>query len=165
MSTLRGSVAAAFALAALGACSRSSQTPEDHSPTRAPAAGYGPATQPGAGKIELDITANAGRAVYGDPAAGKQVFNQCISCHSREPGVNNVGPSLHGVIGRPAGSVPGFNYSPANKGSGLVWTEQELYTYLENPRKTVPGTYMTFTGVKDPRKRADLIAFLQVSTK
>ena len=84
-----------------------------------------------------------------------------MSCHSTKAGVNNVGPSLHGIIGRRAGSVANFTYSSANKSSGVVWTEQELYTYLESPQKTIPGTYMTFLGVKDPQKRADVIAYLQ----
>lgn len=185
MSNIGVALAAGFtvaALAALGGCSKPSQAPADQSassaaapasapetpaPAAAPAADttdYGTATQAGAGKLKLDIKVAAGD-IYGDPAAGKVVFNQCMTCHSADAGVNKVGPSLHGIIGRHSGSVPGFNYSAANKGSGLVWSEQELYTYLENPQKTVPGTYMTFTGVKDPQKRADVIAFLQENTK
>jgi cytochrome c len=115
--------------------------------------------------IKLDIKDASGAQVSGDPESGKQVFLQCMTCHSKEPGVNKVGPSLHGIIGRHSGMIPGFNYSTANKNSGKVWTEQELYTYLENPQKEVPGTYMTFTGVKDPQKRADVIAYLQENTK
>jgi cytochrome c len=125
---------------------------------------YGTATQPGPGKIKLDIKVSSGD-IYGDPTSGKEIFNQCMTCHSKDPGVNKVGPSLHGIINRHSGSIPGFNYSSANKSSGLVWSEQELYTYLQDPQKTVPGTYMTFTGVKDPQKRADVIAFLQENTK
>jgi cytochrome c len=115
--------------------------------------------------IPLQIKNASGATVSGDPASGKVVFTQCQTCHSKEPGENKVGPSLHGIIGRHSGMIPGFNYSSANKGSGIVWTEQELYTYLENPQKTVPGTYMTYTGVKDPQKRADVIAYLQENTK
>jgi cytochrome c len=115
--------------------------------------------------IKLDIKDASGAQVSGDPESGKQVFMQCMTCHSKEPGVNKVGPSLHGIIGRHSGMIPGFNYSTANKNSGKVWTEQELYTYLENPQKEVPGTYMTYTGVKDPQKRADVIAYLQENTK
>ena len=125
----------------------------------------GTATKPGDGKLKLDIKAPAGLDLYGDPASGKVVFSQCMTCHSKEPGVNNVGPSLHGIIGRHSGSVPNFGYSDANKASGKVWSEQELYVYLEDPQKEVPGTYMTYTGVKDPQKRADVIAFLQENTK
>lgn len=118
-----------------------------------------------AGKIKLDIKDDAGNPVYGDPVAGKAVFVQCQTCHTTQPGVNKVGPSLHGIINRHSGMIPGFNYSAANKNSGKVWTEQELYKYLKDPQKDVPGTYMTFTGVKDDQKRADVIAFLQENTK
>jgi cytochrome c len=119
---------------------------------------------PGPGMIKLDIKFNGGD-VYGNPTTGAQGFAICGACHSIQAGQNLVGPSLHGIIGRHSGAVPGFHYSPANKGSGLVWTEQELYTYLEDPQKTVPGTYMTYTGVKDPQQRADVIAYLQQNTK
>jgi cytochrome c len=122
-------------------------------------------TTPAVTKVSLDIKDAAGAPVSGDPVSGAAVFTQCETCHSKDPGVNKVGPSLHGIIGRHSGMIPNFNYSSANKGSGIVWTEQELYAYLENPQKVVPGTYMTFTGVKDPQKRADVIAFLQENTK
>jgi cytochrome c len=186
MSKIGVALAAGFtvaAVAALGGCSKPSQAPADQSassaaapaaapetpasaatPTASDTTDYGTATQAGPNKLKLDIKVAAGD-VYGDPASGKVVFNQCMTCHSADVGVNKVGPSLHGIIGRHSGSVAGFNYSSANKGSGLVWSEQELYTYLENPQKAVPGTYMTFTGVKDPQKRADVIAFLQENTK
>jgi len=118
-----------------------------------------------AAAIPLQIKTAAGAPVSGDPVSGKAVFAQCMTCHSAKAGENKVGPSLHGIIGRHSGIVPGFHYSTANKNSGLVWTEQELYKYLENPQKTVPGTYMTYTGVKDPQKRADVIAYLQENTK
>jgi cytochrome c len=120
---------------------------------------------PSATMIKLDIKDASGNQVSGDPTSGKEVFQQCMTCHSKEPGVNKVGPSLHGIIGRHSGMIPGFNYSTANKNSGKIWSEQELYTYLADPQKDVPGTYMTFTGVKDPQKRADVIAYLQENTK
>ncbi|NBU27568.1 MAG: cytochrome c family protein, partial [Caulobacteraceae bacterium] len=78
-----------------------------------------------------------------------------------EVGVNKVGPSLHGVVGRTAGSIAGFRYSAANKGSGVKWSEDVLFTYLENPRKFMPGTNMSFVGLRDPQKRADVIAYLK----
>jgi cytochrome c len=118
-----------------------------------------------AAKIPLEIKDASGAAVSGDPVSGKVVFTQCMTCHSAKAGENKVGPSLHGIIGRHSGIAPGFHYSTANKNSGLIWSEQELYKYLENPQKTVPGTFMTFTGVKDPQKRADVIAYLQENTK
>lgn len=137
-------------------------------PSNVATASASPSTEtapPAATMIKLDIKDASGNQVSGDPESGKEVFQQCMTCHSKEPGVNKVGPSLHGIIGRHSGMIPGFNYSTANKTSGKVWTEQELYVYLENPQKEVPGTYMTYTGVKDPQKRADVIAYLQENTK
>lgn len=96
----------------------------------------------------------------GDAARGQAAFAPCRACHVTQPGVNRVGPSLHGIIGRRAGSVPGFNYSAANKNSGVTWSPQVMFTYLENPRKFMPGTKMAYAGLKDPQKRADLIAWL-----
>lgn len=97
----------------------------------------------------------------GDPVAGKKVFTQCMACHVVQAGVNRVGPSLHGVIGRKAGSVEGFGYSSANKNSGITWTEQQLFTYLENPRGVVPGTSMAFAGLRKPEDRANVIAYIK----
>ncbi|HWE99697.1 MAG TPA: cytochrome c family protein [Caulobacteraceae bacterium] len=161
-------VLASLAVLALGACSKAGSDGASGSggaaappPAPLPAA----ALNPPAGMIPLQITDPAGKPVSGDPALGKQVFVVCQACHALQSGQNRVGPSLHGVIGRKAGTVPGFAYSSANKGSGLTWSQQELYSYLENPTKTVPGTYMTFVGVKDPQQRADVIAYLQVATQ
>jgi cytochrome c len=160
-------------VAVLAGCSKSSQSSQapasGESATSAPAAAgpadYGTATSPGAGKLKLSIDVDGGKAIYGDPTAGKAVLNQCVSCHSVAAGENKVGPSLHAIIGRKAGQIAGFRYSDANKNSGKAWTEQELYSYLANPQKAVPGTYMTFIGVNDPQKRADVIAYLQENTK
>jgi len=100
-------------------------------------------------------------ALAGDPAAGAIVFKKCAVCHAIGPGaVNKVGPELNGVIGRPAGSVPGYNYSQANKNSGIVWDEASLTTYLANPRGVVPGTKMTFAGLKNETDITDVIAYL-----
>ena len=92
---------------------------------------------------------------------GRRAFGQCRSCHAVEAGVNRVGPSLHAVVGRPAGSVPGYSYSKAMAASGVVWTDEALETYLENPRTHVPGTKMSFAGVSDPQRRKDLVAYLK----
>jgi cytochrome c len=99
----------------------------------------------------------------GNAAAGEKVFVQCKTCHVAEKGVNRVGPSLWGVVGRPASSVAGYTYSAANKKSGITWTADKLFAYLEAPQKMVPGTKMAFAGLKKPQDRADVIAFL--STK
>ena len=96
-----------------------------------------------------------------DAVAGQKVFNtNCSICHSVLPGRNLVGPSLFGVVSRPSGHVPGFHYSDANRNSGLTWDVATLDHYLTAPRQLVPGTRMTFPGVKDPEQRADLIAYL-----
>lgn len=99
----------------------------------------------------------------GDAAAGKTVFIQCQACHVQQDGVNRVGPSLYNIVGRQSGQVEGFRYSKANQDSNLVWTEEQLFTYLKNPRATIPGTTMAFAGIPDPQKRADVIAFLKVN--
>lgn len=92
---------------------------------------------------------------------GRRAFGQCRSCHAIEPGVNRVGPSLHAVVGRAAGSVPDYRYSKAMAASGVVWTDEALEAYLENPRTHVPGTKMSFAGVSDPQRRRDLVAYLK----
>ncbi len=97
----------------------------------------------------------------GNAANGAKVFVQCKTCHVTTAGVNRIGPSLHGIVGRKAGSVPKYTYSAANKASGLTWTPSELFVYLENPRKVVPGTKMSFAGLKKPQDRADVIAWLK----
>ncbi|WP_448582653.1 c-type cytochrome [Thermaurantiacus sp.] len=97
----------------------------------------------------------------GNAAAGEKVFAQCRACHVTDKGVNRVGPSLHGIIGRKSGSVAGFKYSKANQSANVVWTEENLYRYLENPRKFIPGTTMAFAGLRNPQQRADVIAYLR----
>ena len=99
-------------------------------------------------------------SLTGDAARGKSVFVRCAACHAVVAAKNGVGPSLHGVVGREAGQVAGFNYSPANKNSHLTWTGETLFTYLENPRKAMPGTKMSYAGLAAPQERADLIAYL-----
>jgi cytochrome c len=96
----------------------------------------------------------------GTAAAGEKVFAACKTCHAGEAGKNMVGPSLHAIQGRTSGTIAGYTYSTANKNSGIVWTNEKLFQYLENPQRVIPGTKMTYTGVKDAQKRADLIAYL-----
>jgi cytochrome c len=96
-----------------------------------------------------------------DATAGAAVFkSQCSICHAVQPGRNLVGPSLFDIVGRQAGQIPGFHYSPANKGSGLTWDTATLDRYLTSPGTVVPHTIMTYAGLKDAQKRADLIAYL-----
>lgn len=100
-------------------------------------------------------------ALTGDEAKGRRVFAKCMACHTVQEGQNRVGPSLYGIVGREAGSVEGFNYSDANKNSGIVWTEDVLFAYLENPQEYIPGTRMIFPGLPAEQDRADVIAYLK----
>ncbi|HSK40067.1 MAG TPA: cytochrome c family protein [Arenibaculum sp.] len=96
-----------------------------------------------------------------DAEAGKRVFNSCRACHSVEPGQNKIGPSLAGVVGRPAGEVEGFNYSDAMKSADVVWDEENLGKYLTDPKGFIPGNKMIFVGIKDEEALANLIAYLE----
>jgi cytochrome c len=97
-------------------------------------------------------------AAAGDPQRGEQLYVRCAACHALS--YDRVGPRHCGLIGRKAGSVPGFDYSPAMKKSGIVWNPRTLDRFIADPPKAVPGTTMTYAGVKDPAERADLIAYL-----
>ncbi len=100
-----------------------------------------------------------GEAVAQDTTAGKALFTQCSVCHSID-GSNGVGPSLQGVMGRKAGTFPGFRYSRAMKFSGLLWDSNNVDQYLTDPQKALPGNVMPFAGLPDPKIRAALIAYL-----
>src|SRR5215510_7691690 len=93
----------------------------------------------------------------------KQFDSQCSSCHTVKPGVNGFGPSLAGVVGRPAGHVPGFTYSGAMASSGLVWDEATLDAFLADTSKKVPGTSMPVT-IPDAHVRSVIIAYLRNQT-
>lgn len=97
-----------------------------------------------------------------DAAAGEKVFAVCKACHQiGETAKNAVGPVLNGVIGRKAGTYPGYAYSDANKNSGLTWDEPTFREYIKDPRAKVPGTKMIYAGLKDEQKATDLLAFLK----
>jgi cytochrome c len=101
-------------------------------------------------------------AEEGDASAGGRAFRACGACHSVELNRNMTGPSLAGVANRKAGSLESFpRYSDAMKQSGIVWNEQSLDRYLENPEQFIPGNHMTFAGIPDGKTRADIIAFLK----
>jgi cytochrome c len=94
---------------------------------------------------------------------GEQLYARCQACHSLD--VDRTGPHHCGLFGRRAGSVPGFDYSEAMKRSGITWNAQTLDRFLANPAAMVPGTEMTYAGVRDPGERAALIAWLQQATR
>ena len=100
----------------------------------------------------------------GDAALGAKVFNKCKTCHENEKGVNRVGPTLKGVVGRKTASVEKFKYSEAmaKKGAdGQVWDEATLASYITDPKGFIPGNKMAFPGIKDATELANLIAFLK----
>jgi cytochrome c len=100
-----------------------------------------------------------------DVENGRKKFGLCRSCHTIEPGGPNMtGPNLHGVFGRKAASLEGFNYSDALKASNITWTPEPLDHWLTKPQEFLPGNKMTFLGVKDPKDRLDLIAYLMVES-
>lgn len=97
-----------------------------------------------------------------DVAAGEKSFAKCRACHQvGETAKNGVGPVLNGLFGRVAGSVEGYNYSPANKNSGITWTEETFANYIRDPRAAMPGNKMAFAGIKNDKEIADLTAFLK----
>lgn len=155
--------AALASLATLSACGGAKQAEAPAEPATEAAATETPAAAPAA-----DAAAGATMefaAMTTDAAAGEKVFALCRSCHVLEDGVNRVGPSLYKVVGRKSGSVAGFSYSDANKNSGVTWTTDVLFKYLEDPKGFMPGTKMAFPGIKDAQDRANLVAYLESQSK
>jgi cytochrome c len=115
----------------------------------------------------LIAVASNGALADPDPARGQRFFGRtCVACHSLEAGKNMTGPSLSGVWGRKAGSLPSFpRYSPALKSADLVWSDQTLDSWLMDPKAFIPGNRMIFPGLQDDRERADIIAFLKKATQ
>ena len=102
-------------------------------------------------------------AIAADLKNGEEVYSRCLACHALES--DRVGPRHCGVVGRRAGSVAGFEYSKAMKDSKLVWNAKTLDRFIADPLKVVPGTTMTYAGVKDAKERADLIAWLEAAAR
>lgn len=108
----------------------------------------------------------AALAEPGDPARGQRDFRVCAPCHSLEPDRNMTGPSLAGLWGRKAGSLPSFErYSDALRSSRIIWDDRALDRWLTDPRRMVLDNEMRFEGIKDARVRADLLAFLKDATR
>jgi cytochrome c len=118
-----------------------------------------------ASALTLLLAATGVARADGDAARGEKRFDECATCHSLKEGVNGVGPSLHAVLGRKAGSLDDFRYSPAMKRSGLTWTPQALATFIADPQKAVPNNRMPFAGMPDAAERDDLIAYLEKAAK
>jgi len=110
-----------------------------------------------AGAVMVCAAANAG-----DPGHGKAVFNQqCGICHTAtHGGPTLIGPNLFGVVGRKAGSLPGYSYSPAMRAAGFAWNADKLHAWVGGPASVVPGNKMPFGGLKNPTQVDDLVAYL-----
>jgi cytochrome c len=114
-----------------------------------------------AAAVAMAVVGFTGHAMAQDVEAGEKVFTKCRACHQiGETAKNSVGPNLNGLIGRHSGSVEGYNYSEANKNSGLTWDEATFKEYIINPRAKVPGTKMVFPGLTSEAERNNLTAYL-----
>src|SRR5437764_11256833 len=103
----------------------------------------------------------SGTALAQDAAAGKSSFNKCLACHAIGEGAKNkVGPVLNGLDGRHSGSVEGYNYSDANKNSGITWGKDVFLEYIKDPKAKIPGTKMVFAGIKNEKESNDLWAYV-----
>jgi cytochrome c len=110
----------------------------------------------------LVLAAMAQSAQAQDVAAGEQSFRKCLACHAIGEGAKTkVGPQLNGLDGRHSGTAEGFNYSDANKNSGLTWNEAVFKEYIADPRAKIPGTKMIFPGIKNDQEAGDLWAYLK----
>ena len=174
MSKLRGYLGLIAMSAALAACGGGKKEEAAAPAADAPAvAAAAPAAGDAAGAATTKVAADATDTLdgtkfadmKGDATHGLAVFAQCKTCHVIEAGVNRIGPSLAGLVGRKAGEMAGYTYSAANKGSGITWTAEKLYQYLEKPARVVPGTKMAFAGLAKGQDRADVIAYLSTAAK
>ena len=109
------------------------------------------------------VVASTGAGLAQDAEAGQGVFKRmCFPCHDAGPGAKvKLGPPLNGLNGRQAGTIPGFNYSDANKESGIKWSDATFAEYIKNPMQRIPGTRMAFAGIRDDKDIANLWAFLR----
>jgi cytochrome c len=111
--------------------------------------------------IVLALSVAASAALAQDVTAGKSSFNKCLACHAIGEGAKNkIGPELNGLDGRKSGTAPDYSYSDANKNSGITWNEAEFKEYIKDPKAKVPGTKMTFAGIKNEKEINDLWTFV-----
>ena len=120
-----------------------------------------------ASSVAVILVAGSASAQSGNEARGERLFNQqCKACHTVDKdGARTVGPNLHGLVGRKAGSTEGYSSSEAMKASGIVWDDKTLVEYLKDPKGRVPGTKMVYSGLKQEAQQADMIAFLKKATQ
>jgi cytochrome c len=111
--------------------------------------------------VVVTSLAAASSAPAQDSAAGKTSFNKCIACHAVGDGAKNkVGPQLNGLDGRKSGTAADYNYSDANKNSGITWNKDQFLDYIKDPKAKIPNTKMAFAGIKNEKEAADLWAFI-----
>lgn len=107
------------------------------------------------------VVASAGLAAAQDLAAGENSFKKCLPCHAvGENAKNKVGPELNGLDGRHSGNAANYNYSAANKNSGITWNEAQFLDYIKDPKAKIPGTKMVFAGIKNENEAKNLWAYL-----
>ena len=111
--------------------------------------------------VIIASSAAATAALAQDAEAGKASFNKCLACHAIGEGAKNkVGPELNGIDGRKSGTAADYNYSDANKNSGITWNEAQFKEYIKDPKAKIPGTKMVFAGIKNEKEVNDLWAFI-----
>ena len=111
--------------------------------------------------VVIASSATASAALAQDVAAGKTSFNKCLACHAVGEGAKNkVGPELNGLDGRKSGTAPDFNYSDANKNSGITWNEAQFKEYIKDPKAKIPTTKMAFAGIKNDKEINDLWVYI-----
>ena len=107
------------------------------------------------------VVASMSGAAAQDLAAGENSFKKCLPCHSVGPDAKNkVGPVLNGLDGRKSGTAEGYNYTDANKNSGITWTKDQFLEYIKDPKAKIPGTKMAFAGIKNEKEAGDLWAYI-----
>lgn len=148
----------------LSACGQKNAAPEQAEAPGEPAALASPAT-PNPAQVKALLATLPAPFDAADPEHGKHIFAQCAACHTNAQGAPNMtGPNLYGLFGRRAGGVADYSYSDVLKAAGFTWDAARINTWITSPQAMLPGTKMTFLGLKDAKDRADVIAYLKVST-